>query len=91
MYVWIYEEITGSITNFHLSLFYDKVDCEWNEWITGTCSSLCGGGIRTNTRSRNISAEHDGEDCHGTTSITESCNVHECPGNALFRRLVFVN
>ena len=84
-------KITGSITNFHLYLFYDIVDCEWNEWIIGTCSSSCGGGLRTNTRSKIVSAEHDGEDCNGTTSITESCNVKECPGNTLFRRLVLAN
>ena len=71
-------------TNFNCGLFYDIVDCEWNEWIIGTCSSSCGGGTRTNTRSKNVSAEYEGDECEGTTSITESCNVQECPGNKLF-------
>ena len=68
------------------SIFFDIVDCEWNEWIIGTCSSSCGGGTRTNTRSKNVSAEYEGDECEGTTSITESCNVQECPGNLVVNK-----
>lgn len=26
-------------------------------------------------------ADHDGEDCDGPSSIEESCNAQECPGD----------
>jgi len=55
------------------------VDCEWNDWQIGVCSEECGGGLRTNTRTPKVEADHGGEECQGSSSITESCNVHECP------------
>ena len=51
--------------------------------MIGACSSSCGGGFRTNTRSKTVSAEHEGDECEGVTSITESCNIQECPGYIL--------
>merc|ERR1711981_622977 len=55
------------------------VHCEWNDWTIGECSRSCGGGERTNTRDKKVSAEHGGDECEGLASITESCNVQECP------------
>lgn len=55
------------------------VHCEWNKWQIGECSEPCGGGMRTNTRTEKVSADHGGEECEGATSIEESCNVQECP------------
>ena len=57
-----------------------KVNCEWGDWIIGDCSQTCGGGNRTDVRTEKNSATHGGEQCTGPTSITESCNVQECPG-----------
>ena len=59
---------------------FKLLDCKWDEWNIGECSEECGGGIRTNTRKPKVEAEHGGEDCSGSPSITESCNVQECPG-----------
>ena len=60
------------------------VDCEWNDWINGTCTKSCGGGTRTNTRTKKVSAAHGGEDCDGPAAIKDSCNVQNCPGNEIF-------
>ena len=40
----------------------------------------CGGGNRTKTRTEKVSSAFGGEECEGLSSITESCNVQECPG-----------
>ena len=56
------------------------VDCEWDDWKIGICSKECGGGTRTNVRTPKIDAAHGGEECNGSSNITESCNTHECPG-----------
>merc|ERR1711997_1322779 len=55
------------------------VHCEWDDWVIGECNKECGGGMRTNTRTEKVSAEHGGEECPGPASVDESCNVHECP------------
>ena len=56
------------------------VDCVWGSWEIGECSLSCGGGIQTNTREPNITAAHGGEECSGSSTVTESCNIQECPG-----------
>ena len=56
------------------------VDCLWNEWQIGVCDKSCGGGSRTDTRERKVDVEHGGQECTGDSTLTESCNVHECPG-----------
>ena len=30
------------------------IDCEWNDWQIGECSKTCGGGSRTNSRTKEI-------------------------------------
>ena len=67
------------------------VDCEWDEWKTGECDEPCGGGMRTNTRIPKVDAQHGGEECTGSSSITESCNQHECPGIHKNIRINFVS
>lgn len=56
------------------------VDCEWNDWQNGECDQPCGGGFLTNTRTPKVDAQHGGDKCTGSSTVTESCNVHECPG-----------
>ena len=56
------------------------VDCEWDEWQVGECDKACGGGLFTKTRVPKIDEKHGGKVCTGHRSVTESCNVHECPG-----------
>ena len=65
---------------FKSNLFENIVDCEWDDWQTGECDEQCGGGMRTNTRAPKVDAQHGGEECTGSSSITESCNEQECPG-----------
>ena len=63
---------------------YNLVDCEWSPFEIGECSQTCGGGMRTNTRSHDVSSAHGGEECEGLDSIDESCNNQECPGKHVF-------
>ena len=57
------------------------VDCEWGEWSIGECSKTCGTGMRENVREQKVIAEFGGKECSGPESVTEACNVLECPGN----------
>ena len=65
-------------------IFQIQVHCEWNEWKIGECDKSCGGGFRTNTRTVKVDAKHGGEVCAGSSTITESCNVQECPGKIFY-------
>jgi len=57
------------------------VHCDWNEWVIGSCSKSCGGGIRIDTRTESVSAKHGGDRCEGASSMEVSCNDQECPVN----------
>ena len=58
------------------------VDCEWDDWIEGTCSVTCGGGIQTNTRTVLTEGQNGGGvNCTGASTVTVGCNTFECPGN----------
>ena len=54
------------------------ISCEWNEWTSGVCSKECGGGIRTQFRTKNVE-EANGGTCEGESTLRESCNTHNCP------------
>ena len=54
-------------------------DCQWNDWNIGTCSHACGGGTRTNTRTKIIEASNGGV-CDGESTSQEACNTQKCPG-----------
>ena len=56
------------------------VHCEWNDWVQGDCDKSCGGGVRTDTRTVNVDAQHGGDECQGPSSMEVSCNTQECPG-----------
>ena len=60
------------------------VDCEWNDWMHDYCTKSCGGGTRTNVRTKKVPAANGGEQCDGDAWIKESCNVRKCPGNEIF-------
>ena len=60
--------------------YFFSVHCEWDDWELGECSTTCGGGNRTKTRKEKVSSAFGGDECSGPPSITESCNVGECPG-----------
>ena len=65
---------------FHNICIHIAVDCEWNDWIHGTCSKSCEGGVRKNTRGVKIEDAHGGNECKGDASMVESCNLQKCPG-----------
>ena len=69
--------------NLNTAKIVDLVNCEWNDWIIGDCSQSCGGGTRNLTRTINQTALYGGDECpdKDVTSIEESCNVEECPGD----------
>lgn len=51
-----------------------SVPSEWNDWTpSGECSTSCGGGEITHTRTCN------GDNCPGVNEKTESCNTQACP------------
>ena len=62
------------------NIFQIPVHCEWSEWEIGECSKSCGGGLRINTRMMKVESKHGGEECAGSSTIAESCNLQECPG-----------
>ncbi|XP_013411295.1 uncharacterized protein LOC106174328 isoform X9 [Lingula anatina] len=55
---------------------------QWSSW--GTCSSTCGGGSQTRTRTcTNPTPAFNGNDCSGLgpNSETQQCNTQGCPVN----------
>ncbi|XP_046550815.1 SCO-spondin-like [Haliotis rubra] len=55
------------------------VDGVWNGWETwGDCSNICGGGMRSRTRTCQ-GPFFQGAPCPGEVSHTEECNTFECP------------
>ena len=54
--------------------------CEWGPWEVTECDKTCGGGMLTKTREISQEAKHEGDVCTAESTITESCNVQECPG-----------
>jgi len=55
------------------------VDCEWGDWISGTCSQTCGGGIREDLRFLKTRAAFGGDECEGSPIRQETCNMQNCP------------
>ena len=53
------------------------MDCEWSAWKIGECSVTCGGGTRTNTRSKTVEENNYGV-CIGEPIAKEDCNNHNC-------------
>ena len=55
------------------------VDCVWADWKISQCSVTCGGGTRTNTRSKTVEEKNNGV-CIGDPTTQEVCNDQSCPG-----------
>jgi hypothetical protein len=56
------------------------VECvvsEWSEW--SNCSSECGGGSKTRSRSITTNPAHGGLPCPSTLTETINCNENPCP------------
>ena len=56
------------------------VDCDWDDWQVGECDKSCGGGLFTKNRVPKVDEQYGGEACTGRSTVTESCNIQECPG-----------
>ena len=54
------------------------IDCEWGSWTIKDCSTSCGQGTRTKTRSVKVKAIHGGK-CAGIRTMKEDCNLEKCP------------
>ena len=54
------------------------VNCIWNDWKTGKCSKTCGGGTRTNSRTKKRKENYGGI-CQGKATFKEECNKKKCP------------
>ena len=57
---------------------FPLVQCEWNEWQIGECSQTCGGGTRTDSRTKKTE-EANGVICIGDKTKQEVCNAQDCP------------
>ena len=56
----------------------------------GACSSTCGGGEQTRTRTcTNPAPANGGEDCVGDVSQSQACNQQACPGNSNYTTLTY--
>ena len=59
-------------------------NCVWGEWKEGICSKTCGGGSRTDERTK-IKPEQNGGTCAGKPKRVVNCNPQKCPGNIFFQ------
>ena len=65
-----------------VKIFYEfklAIHCEWSDWVLGECSQTCGTGTRTNTRTKLVKEEHEGN-CTSQSTEMEACNTQECSG-----------
>ena len=68
--------------NYKVTLFYDKdTDCVLSPITWTDCSTTCGGGIRTGTRSIITQQKYNGLACPTNLLLTEQCNLNMCPIN----------
>ena len=63
-------------------IYFHLVDCEWNEWVLGECSTTCGDGIQVNNRTK-LQEELHGGVCEGVGTETVKCNLMVCPRKCL--------
>ena len=56
------------------------IHCELSDWTGwGACSTTCGEGTRSRSRSVNVEAKHDGQACEDALDASEQCKDRECP------------
>ena len=68
-------------------IFLILVDCVWDAWVNGTCSTTCGAGQQTKVRVK-LTEEAYGGTCTGKSTDVVSCIDFECPG--MYLRMIFV-
>ena len=65
------------------------VYCEWSDWQIGQSSVTCGGGNRTNSRTKTVE-ESNGGVCAGEATVQEACNDQNCPGKINMYPMYFI-
>ena len=68
----------------HKNIYLITVDCVWDAWVNGTCSTTCGAGQQTNTRLKLTQEAYGGVCTEDSTEVVPCMNV-ECPGMYLSR------
>ena len=74
------------LIHIHLNLVLkhenDSVDGGWSDYGDWTeCSTKCGGGTQTRTRTcTNPAPANGGADCVGEATESQNCNTQLCPG-----------
>ena len=63
----------------YIYIYFILVDCVWDAWVNGTCSTTCGDGQQNNTRIK-LTEEAYGGKCSGESTDVVSCKDVECPG-----------
>ena len=59
---------------------FSAIDCVWGIWSEwGSCSTTCGDGTKTRTRTKLV-VENDIGVCNGQSMESDSCNPRACPG-----------
>ena len=63
----------------NICIYSILVDCVWDAWVNGTCSTTCGAGQQTNSRVK-LTEEVNGGTCTGESTEVIPCIDVECPG-----------
>ena len=63
----------------HKYIYIVLVNCVWDAWVNGTCSTTCGAGQQTNTRDKLTEEAYGGACSEESTEVVSCINV-ECPG-----------
>ena len=72
----------GVVFSWEKTLFLFIVDGNFSNWSNfGVCSTICGQGTQTRTRScTNPPPQFGGKDCVGNRIESRNCNIDRCPG-----------
>ena len=73
---------------FHIPSNFFSVDCVWSGWSdNGACSKTCGGGTKSQIRSKIIVEKNSGSCIGSSKRYGISCNTNYCPGRSSQRLL----
>ncbi|CAK8671672.1 unnamed protein product [Clavelina lepadiformis] len=63
------------------------VNCAWGAWTSyGSCSTTCGTGTQTRSRSIGTLTSCGGLGCSGLSTDIRNCNTHCCPVNCIWSK-----
>ena len=77
-YIKIYIPVCMLLVHFNILTSEPTIDCEWNEWQIGGCTTSCGKGYRTKSRTKKVE-EANGGTCDGESTEHELCTSAPCP------------